>query len=241
MVLTVMLMMAGQVDAAVIVGGTGFLSQADANQLETWLGEGPITITNVYTKTPGDDSYTFHAAVDGKGRTFSVIEVLGGYNFSNPSQKLNQQVVGGYNPQSWNSTNTYNLTPILIDRTAFLFNLTTTEKQTQNLDGTGLYQAFNYEFSGPSFGSGNDLDVRSDLNNGYAYHASYGGAGLNSSITSGTSGIYDELTIGRIEIYTISSADAVVPEPATLAIWGSGVLGMSLIARRRRSMGMATS
>src|SRR5262245_26901215 len=71
-----LLMLSGSAQAGTIVGGSSLLSLSDVTQLETWLGEGPLTLTNAYTKTPGDTSTTFHNAVDGIGRTFAIIEFL---------------------------------------------------------------------------------------------------------------------------------------------------------------------
>ena len=85
--------------AATIVGGSDLLTAADAAQLEIWLGQGPLTLTNIFDKAASDDSFAFHAAADGKGATFSVIEVVGmwgGDVFDKPV------LIGGYNPQSWN-------------------------------------------------------------------------------------------------------------------------------------------
>ena len=50
--------------AAIIVGGTGFVTQAHGQQLESWLGEGPITIANVFTKVSGSTNYDFHNAAN---------------------------------------------------------------------------------------------------------------------------------------------------------------------------------
>jgi hypothetical protein len=59
--------------AGVILGGSALLDSTDLTKLEGWLGEGELTLTNVFTKTIGDDGVDFHAAADGKGRTFVVL------------------------------------------------------------------------------------------------------------------------------------------------------------------------
>ena len=37
----------------IIVGGSALLTAGTASQLETWLGEGPLTLTNIFTMTVG--------------------------------------------------------------------------------------------------------------------------------------------------------------------------------------------
>ena len=58
---------------ALLLSGAGrakatLITAADQSQLESWLGEGPLTLTNIYTKKAGDTAANFHAAVDGQGR-----------------------------------------------------------------------------------------------------------------------------------------------------------------------------
>ena len=60
--------------AGMIVGGSTLLTPTYVSELETWLGEGPLELTNVYTKAPGNTSLDFHAAVDGLGPTFVVMQ-----------------------------------------------------------------------------------------------------------------------------------------------------------------------
>ena len=50
------------------------LNGAQEAQLSAWLGEGPLALTAIYTKSAGDTSHDFHLAADGKGRTFSVMQ-----------------------------------------------------------------------------------------------------------------------------------------------------------------------
>jgi hypothetical protein len=73
--------------AAIISGPTALLTQAYADQLESWLDEGTIEITRIYEKQAGHTSQNFHNAVDGKGRTFVLMEVLAGtYNMGSLNQ-----------------------------------------------------------------------------------------------------------------------------------------------------------
>ncbi|HTN73853.1 MAG TPA: PEP_CTERM-anchored TLD domain-containing protein, partial [Pirellulaceae bacterium] len=178
--LLVSLITASPATAATIIGGSNLLSQADADQLQSWLGEGNIAITNIFSHAPGDGktSVNFHAAADGQGRTFSIIEVLAG-NFYELTANgdsyvtISRQVIGGYNPQSWASVGGYNVTPLDAARTAFLFNLTNDLQQEQNLSGQGLagsgqYQTVNAMSAGPTFGAGYDLVVYDNFATGSA-------------------------------------------------------------------------
>ena len=80
------------------------LTQADEVQLETWLGQGDVTLTKIFSKQPGDNKSEadFHAAVDHKGPTFTVISIYGNGGGTYESiPDLDAQIIGGYNPQSW--------------------------------------------------------------------------------------------------------------------------------------------
>ncbi|MBI3462734.1 MAG: PEP_CTERM-anchored TLD domain-containing protein [Planctomycetes bacterium] len=209
------------------------LTAVNEAQLESWLGEGDLVFTNIFTKTQGDlqDSFDFHAAVDGQGRTFTLIELL-------PTAGNTAAVIGGYNPQSWQSVGHFNLTPTDPERTAFIFNLSTATVQRQKLasdpnGAAGVYQTDNIGVLGPIFGAGPDLLVNATLSAGYARQQSYGPtvSGTNVYGRSGeTVGEY-----GTIEVYTVAPAtNAPVPEPASLAIWGLAALGITVAAARRR-------
>ncbi len=160
-------------NSAQIVGGSTLINQAQADQIAGYLNEGNITLTNIFSKTSGDGKTApnFHTAADGQGRTITVLRVQ--YNGQ-------QYLIGGYNPQSWNSVNAYNITQIDAERTAFLFNLTSDFVQRQKLNsdpncpGCGQYQTYNYSSYGPAFGGGHDLWVDNSLQNGYVYNWSYG-------------------------------------------------------------------
>jgi pimeloyl-ACP methyl ester carboxylesterase len=187
-------------------------------QLATWLGQGSLSFTNVYTKTVGDTSADFHAAVDGKGATFTVLEaVFAGTTY----------LIGGYNPQSWSSIDEYHITLPDSERTAFIYNLSTgliqrqklsTDPYSSALPYSGIFQTYNNPLTGPQFGV--DVFVSGNLAAGhvsqYAYGSGapcgYGGisivgvATINEPCPPDTGG-YPGLSIavGALEVYSFDS------------------------------------
>lgn len=219
--------------------GSPLLSPAYQAQLESWLGEGRLILNNIYTKATGDTSVNFHKASDGKGRTFSVMEAR--------NESGQTWLVGGYNPQSWNSSGSYNMTPEDSQRTAFIFNLTTGQRHKQTpkgyaLDSIGAYQTFNDINAGPTFGIGADLGVSADLTTrGVSYRYSYidPDAGIfGISLLDGKPySTHPNVTFGAIHVFSISA----VPEPASYAMI---LLGLALLSgmqarKRHRSSGLA--
>lgn len=217
--------------------GTSLLSPGYQAQLETWLGEGRLALTAIYSKAAGDTSLDFHKATDGKGRTFSVMEA------SNSAGQT--WLVGGYNPQSWSSTGGMHVTMEDSQRTAFIFNLTAGVmlpqlKQYFSGDGIGSGQTYNDLSYGPTFGIGHDLYVPQDLTHGgysslYSYN--YRGQPANGvSLIDGSTFTGPNITYGAIQVFTISA----VPEPAT---WGLLLGGLILLAgmqlRQSRTRGSA--
>jgi hypothetical protein len=245
-----------------VVGGSDLLNPAYEAQLEGWLGQGSITLTNVFDHAPGDGktSYDFHAAADGQGPTITLIRVLSGWGYHYDSStytenysaySIGPQIIGGYNPQSWSSSADYHYTLTDADRTAFLFNLTGTVKQGQKLSsGLADYQTYNHSAYGPTFGGGHDLHVDYSLSSGYALSFSYGN-GLYSStnpddilieIGANDPGDYSyalNLYYGDIEVFTISPFSANVPEPTPIVVWSLlGCTGVAMIAWKRRAMAL---
>ena len=227
---------------ALAVAGMGFclgaqaatdmslLSPGHQAQLETWLGEGRLALTNIYSKAKGDTSLDFHKASDGKGRTFSIMEA------TNAAGQT--WLVGGYNPQSWSSTDGMHVTMDDSQRTAFLFNLTAgfmlpQLKQYFNGDGIGKDQTYNRADFGPTFGYGHDLYVPQDLTNGgssFLYTYNYlGQPSTGVSLLDGSTWQGNNVTFGAIQIFTISA----VPEPATYGLLLAG-MGVLLAVRRRQ-------
>lgn len=247
--LTVCMMLLGlslvtsKASAAVsVVGGSNILVDGDADQLGSWLAEPNIVLTNIFSKTSSDGQtpLDFHAAVDGMGRTFSLLKITTGIEVPI------EEVIGGYNPQSWNSSGGYNYTPTDAERTAFIFNLTWVEKQSQKLtsdpDGyAGEYQTYNNSDYGPAFGGGWDIGTHyQSLEAGYAYNYSYGpghGADNILGILGDNPVVSTAFTIVSLEVFTISEA-AAVPEPTSLVIWSLVALtscGGAWWRRRRRA------
>lgn len=210
--------------------GPSLLTSSQQAQLQTWLGEGPLALTNIYTKAAGDTSLDFHKASDGKGRTFSIMEA------TNAAGQT--WLVGGYNPQSWSSTDGMHVTMDDSQRTAFLFNLTAgfmlpQLKQYFNGDGIGKDQTYNRADFGPTFGYGHDLYVPQDLTNGgssFLYTYNYlGQPSTGVSLLDGSTWQGNNVTFGAIQVFTISA----VPEPATYGLLLAG-MGVLLAVRRRQ-------
>lgn len=242
-ILSLFLLFPGIVFSAAIVGGSDLLTQGYANQLETWLGEGAITINKVYTKQAGHTAANFHAAANGVGRTFALVEVL--RTGTSPSgTTTNYNIIGGYNPQSWTSAGVYNYTNNDADRDAFIFNLTNSsvgrmhQKQTTETgyyyvgSSYGHYQTLNQSDYGPSF-SAWDLMVYNDLNTGFSHlmGVAYGAdSGQNMNVFGiATTSYHTYYDIGKIEVFTITNGIAV---PEMTSLWGL-LLGVAFWAKVR--------
>ena len=209
---------------------TSLLTEADRQQLGAWLGDSSVQFNSLFTKQAGSTAQDFHAAADGMGRTVMLVEATNkaGETF----------LLGGYNPQSWSSTDGYHMTGADGERTAFLFNLTSGRLHRQMLNGVGTemigaYQTLNDPDSGPTFGWGHDFQMSADLTTGYSLLYSYADgdlSNLNRSLADGTefTGL-DDLRYGRMEIYTLSPA----PEPEQFILLAAG-LAVLVIARRRQ-------
>ena len=221
--------------AATVIGGSDLLTPTHAAQMETWLTgdpqlaySGPLTFTNIFDKAPGDTSTEFHAAADGMGPTFFVVEAT---DIRNPGVT---QIIGGYNPVSWRSDDTWTDTPAIEDRLAFLFNLVMNEVRQQSNHPAAHYQTYNGGF-GPTFGAGTDLLVNADLMGGSAVPGGYcldttvycnGG----TNIMGNSNNAPNQLIFGALEVFTISAVP--IPAAAPLLLGALGLTGW--IARRRK-------
>lgn len=204
------------------------LTSANQTQLDSWLGQPGATLTNIFTKTAGATSQDFHTAVDGKGRTITLMEA------SNDAGQT--WLVGGYDPQSWSSAGGFNFSPDGSARSAFIFNLSSGVKyaQTPNFGGPedfGKYQTYNDPTLGPTFGFGSDLRVGQDLTHGgQSSLISYCDLNCNTAFVSLLDGSANtNVTYGALEVFTITA----VPEPAEWGMLGLGLLAVAGVARRR--------
>lgn len=211
--------------AGVIRGGSALLDTGGHAQLERWLGQGRFDLLKVFTRADGDTSARFHAAADGRGPTFTLMEV------TNDSGK--SFLVGGFNPQSWSSTDGWHNTRSDAYRTAFIFNMTEPAVYRQVpagfvLPSQGERQTFNGIDYGPTFGTGHDLYVTESLKAAFSWQVTYG-----DPLDSGLS-IIDRTPGGRLvrvdalEVFTLSP----VPEPATAAMLLGGLALLGGAARR---------
>ena len=223
--ITILIGRTGQADTGTIVGGSLLLSPTNLGQLETWLGEGPLTLSNIFTKTLGDGktAMDFHASANGRGRTFTIMEVLA-------SQGNTRQTIGGYDPQSWDSSSTYHITMNDPQRTGFIFNLTASDVRHQKtsldpLSANGQYQTYNSPSYGPTYGGGHDIYIQSDLSAGYANQYTYGSGATPGALNIvGRTGL-SSLDYGTLEVFTIGPYVAPsVPEPASIVLLGIGAL-----------------
>lgn len=217
--------------AGLIVGGSALLNNGDVASLEGWLGEGPLVLTNIFTKAPGNNAGDFHAAADGQGRTFSVIEAFD----QNSGVRV---IIGGYNPQSWNSSEGYHITIPDSEHTAFLFNLTAGTVHRQLLNGQGLfgnegiYQTYNIGIWGPVFGGGgfpHDIWTDYTLTGGLTYVNSYANPDLTNyhrSLLTNSIAAYDH-TIGGLEVFKIGpQSTEPVPEPSMIALLAMALMSL---------------
>lgn len=223
---------AGAANGAVsanIIGGSALLDAGRADQLGRWLGAGDINLDNVYTLKPGDSSLDFHLAADGKGATFTLLEV------SNPAGQT--YLVGGYDPQSWSSLDGWHETPLDWQRSAFLFNMTTPAvyrqvPATYVLPSQGLRQTFNDASVGPVFGTGPDLYVSNTLDGAISWQVSYGSPSEEGlSIIDRTKG-GENVKVDALEVFAVSP----VPEPlsAAMLLAGAGIVALRVRRRPRR-------
>lgn len=214
---------ANSMAASTIVGGSNTIDVAKANQLAAWLGEGDLVLTRIFAHVVGDGKTAtsptgFHASVDGQGRTFTVLTTDNG------------DMLGGYNPLSWNSSEGYHFANTLPERTAFIFNITGAPVRfNERSDAPGAFQTYNVggldPVAGPTFGGGFDLGTNSNLNSGSVSAFSYGAGAPGPNLLANFG--QTNYNILFIDTFQIGSP---VPEPASILAIGLG----GLILRRRR-------
>jgi hypothetical protein len=221
------LMSSGAARAGDIIGGSALLDDSRHAQLERWLGAGEFNLANVYTLKQGDTSANFHQAADGKGATFTVLDVT-----TSSGQSF---LVGGYDPQSWSSTDRWHLTERDWQRTAFLFNFTTPAVYRQILAGKllpsqGQAQTYNDLLFGPVFGNGPDLLVNDNMDAALSWQLAYGNPSEEGLSIIDRSLGGQTARVDALEVFAI----APVPEPASAAMLLGGLGVVAALARRHR-------
>ena len=206
--------------------GPSLLDPSRELQLERWLGAGDMQFVPLFTGTPGATSLDFHSALDGKGPSFTLLQVS---NVAGASY-----LVGGYNPQSWSSSDGWHVTVPDSERTAFLFNMTVPAvyrqvPSTYILPSQGSRQTYNAADHGPTFGAGPDLLVNDQLNMALSWQLTYG-----NPADEGKS-IFDRSVGGQLFHIDALQTFAVspIPEAPAAGMLAAGLGIITLFARRR--------
>lgn len=184
-------LLTGAANAGIITNDTDVLTGDGHTLLSEWLGY-DFDLTRIFAKgIDGHDSYDWHASVDGKGATFTVMELF-------DKDTNERRVIGGYSDISWQSSGGHQKV-----EEAFLFNLTDElifEKNDRIATG-GVYHGSNY---GVLFGGGGDLIVNNDLTSGKSKVGYTYGTSLEESYRNSLAGSYDNWKIGGYETFTLS-------------------------------------
>ena len=198
--------------AGVVTNDTDLLSGAGHEKLSEWLGQ-DVNLTRIFAKgVDGSTSYDWHDAVDGKGRTFTIMEV-----FDNDTNE--RRVIGGYNAVSWHSNNGYSA-----GESNFLFNLTNSTV-FESTNKSSIYGANNKGMFGFSMGGGSDLLVTTNLNGGKANVGfSYGDTSQfgDPVYIKSFAGSIRNWTIGSYETFTLSDSTGGFGMGATASLTESG-------------------
>jgi hypothetical protein len=199
-VMMIALLLSSNASALTIVGGSELISSSDTI-LQDWLGQGPITLTSIYSSTPEDTGATFHAAVDGKGPTISLVKVA-----------ETGEIIGGYNPASWSTEGWIMATS---PYEAFIFNLTNSAVRYQSND----YKTYDSIDFGPTFGGGYDFKAVPGAQ-GFSYAYSYlaevpNGPAVYPMGYPGIVGGDGTFTAEKIEVFTITLGEAAPADTTT--------------------------
>jgi len=206
-------------NAGLIDTNSTLLNEANANQLEQWLGQGDLDWQSIWYGAGNARSHAWHAAVDTAGPTVSIYSIThDGIDY----------LVGGYTNLSWNKKSGKNKKGT---GESFIFNLS--EAKTWDVNaGEVEIVADPYAFA--TFGTGHDLMggfTGIGISKGKAEQGSYNYSGFFDA-AAGHGGRYNYFFINSLETFTFSAA-VQVSEPATWAIFSLSMLGLAI--RRYKS------
>jgi uncharacterized protein YdeI (BOF family) len=185
---------------AQVFPGSTIVDPSDNAVMSNWIGSNPGGTLLYRRSTNGASASTFHSLCDNQGPTVVLIKTV------------NNTVFGGYASESWGNYNNYSPA-----NGSFLFNLSTDQRVEKGgyygiNNPYGIYSVGNY---GPTFGSGHDLYIESNMNGGFvnignSYNyfinssdyaqqiAAFVGPGLGSNNSFGSN------FIAEIEVYKIT-------------------------------------
>ncbi len=190
-----------------LLPGSSIATAANATTLAGYLGSSNFQGQKIYQATVnGWNPTNFHSLVDNQAGTVTVIR-----------NSVNGKVFGGYNPQSWSSSNNYKA-----GAGAFLFSFSDGYKLSQiNYADYMLIDNASY---GPSFGGGHDLGLTANPLNtaGVSYTnpwVDYENPNTKGAFTyldggGGSPNAYN-FTANEIEVYKISVCAITGPTSVT--------------------------
>ncbi|WP_256079924.1 PEP_CTERM-anchored TLD domain-containing protein [Massilia sp. YIM B04103] len=219
LIISATLLGAPTAQAGVIIGSSELLNAAAVEQMELWIGKGPLTLTNLFTKTPDrSTAKAFHQAVDDRGPGLAIA------NVSEDNGKT-WKIVGGYSPLGWSSKISGEY---FAPSDTFIFNLSNNEKR----ELTRRYLVSSRPEVGPFFYS--DFSIAGNLSGGFTHSWAFGNLPTGRSLLDGShsSGV---IKVREFEVFGLEpyKDPEPVPEPASLALMGAGLLGLMLIRHRK--------
>jgi hypothetical protein len=135
--------------------GSTIVDAAQGTKINTMIGTPGQLWKSCYVKgTHAATSAAFHTNCDGKGASVVLAQLTSGTTV---------RVVGGYTNVGWSSVAGYKTDPA-----ATLFSVTNDLKHGL-ISATGTSATYHNTSYGPTFGSGHDFYISSNMNTGYCY------------------------------------------------------------------------
>jgi len=209
------------VNAGTIDGSSILLDDANATQLESWIGQGDLDWESVWYGASGEEARvsSWHEAVDGVGATVSI------YSLSYQGDSF---LVGGYTQADWGAPLGYQVTD---DESSFIFNLGSNEMFAVDTEAVSKGEIYANPFFFATFGRGFDLyggTTTLGQSLGYSFDRSYSMGPLNGGQLVGVPFDEDNLQINALETFTFASATTVtsIPEPGMFVLMLLGIVAL---------------